>query len=75
MEYYSLALKNRRQFDAINAGFRISDSREVPGSQAMQTYFGGKTIFSPMYTKAIVLDDGVHIRPFNSSKIRAFVAR
>ena len=74
-EYYSAALEGGEQISGMNAGFRMGDSHEVPGARAMQTYFGGKTILSPVYTKAVVLDDGVHIRPFTPQEIRSFVAK
>jgi hypothetical protein len=35
----------------------------------MSTYYSHKTILTPIYTKAVVLDGGIHIRPFNPDEV------
>jgi hypothetical protein len=35
----------------------------------MSTYYSHKTILTPIYTKAVVLDDGIHIRSFTPDEV------
>jgi len=42
---------------ATNKGFRFEN-------KTMKTYEQTKIGLSPIYTKGVVMDDGIHIRPF-----------
>ena len=54
--YYKQCLFNREIINGINKGFRV-DQKE------MKTYEQNKIGLSPVYTKGVVMDDGIHIRP------------
>ena len=61
---YLQCLNNKEVINGVNKGFRY-DAKE------MKTYEQHKVGLSPIYTKGVVMDDGVHIRPiiFNSLAI------
>ena len=55
-EKYLQCLNNRETIDGINKGFRFEQ-------KTMKTYNQKKIGLSPIYTKGVVMDDGIHIRP------------
>jgi hypothetical protein len=54
---YKKSLFDRKQLKGTNIGFRYYKG------EGMMTYKVRKIMLSPIYTKAVVMDDGVHIRP------------
>ena len=55
-EKYLHCLFNRETIDGTNKGFRFVE-------KTMKTYEQNKIGLSPIYTKGVVMDDGIHIRP------------
>ena len=55
-EKYLDCLFNKETINGINKGFRMVNKE-------MQTYEQKKIGLSPVYTKGVVMDDGIHIRP------------
>ena len=55
-EKYLQCLFNRETIDGMNKGFRFEH-------KTMKTYNQKKIGLSPIYTKGVVMDDGIHIRP------------
>ena len=55
-EKYLECLVNKQTIDGLNKGFRYQN-------QEMKTYEQKKIGLSPLYTKGVVMDDGIHIRP------------
>lgn len=53
---YLRCLQNRELVTASNKGFRFTNKR-------IKTYEQEKVGLTPIYTKGIVFDDGIHIRP------------
>ena len=54
---YKKSLFLRKQIKRENMGFRYMKS------EGMKTYKSKKVILSPLYTKAVIMRDGIHIRP------------
>ncbi|EFP06777.1 hypothetical protein CRE_13804 [Caenorhabditis remanei] len=54
-EKYLECLVNKQTIDGLNKGFRYQN-------QEMKTYEQKKIGLSPLYTKGVVMDDGIHIR-------------
>jgi hypothetical protein len=55
-EKYLQCLFNRETIDGTNKGFRFEQ-------KSMKTYEQNKVGLTPIYTKGVVMDDGIHIRP------------
>ena len=55
-EKYLKCLFNKETIDGTNKGFRVFNN-------SIQTYQQNKIGLSPLYTKAVVMEDGIHIRP------------
>ena len=53
---YLQCLFNKELINGTNKGFRVLNN-------SMQTYEQKKIGLSPVYTKGVVMDDGIHIRP------------
>ena len=57
-EKYLQCLFNEEQIKGNNKGMRFIDKK-------IKTYVQEKIGLSPIYTKGVVMDDGVHIRPLD----------
>ena len=57
-EKYMQCLFDEKQIKGNNKGFRFID-------KIIKTYEQEKIGLSPFYTKGIVMDDGIHIRPLD----------
>ena len=57
-EKYLQCLINEEQIKGYNKGFRFTD-------KLIKTYEQEKIGLSPIYTKGVVMDDGIHIRPLD----------
>ena len=57
-EKYLQCLLNEEQIKGNNKGFRFMD-------KIIKTYEQEKIGLSPIYTKGVVMDDGIHIRPLD----------
>ena len=53
---YLRCLQNQEQIIGNNKGFRFTD-------KCIKTYELNKTGLSPIYTKGVLFEDGIHIRP------------
>jgi hypothetical protein len=55
-ERYLQCLFNRETIDGTNKGFRFVE-------KTMKTYEQNKIGLTPIYTKGVVMEDGIHVRP------------
>ena len=55
-ETYLRCLQNQEQINANNKGFRFVN-------KSIKTYEQNKIGLSPIYTKSVLFEDGIHIRP------------
>ena len=53
---YLWCLKKQEQINVTNKGFRFTN-------KCIKTYELNKTGLSPIYTKGVLFEDGIHIRP------------
>jgi hypothetical protein len=67
-EAYKRSLVDIKQIKGSNMGFRLTNKS---GTKSMSTYYSHKTILTSIYTKAVILDDGIHIRPFTPDEVYA----